>query len=197
MQVADPAPTRMSRLANIAVRAVLLTLMACMTLGLFVMSGYPQHALLSIWGTSADAEIVRTESVVYASFPYGGTVHTVAFQTLEGEAQEFERTGERVPSELGGVFEVRYLPAWPAVVQIVAEPRRSPFLFACGMLVTVLCLLSFALMEVTDEKPNLLVRIARAPGCALIAFLEHHFDRGADDAGTGAPSGHSGARQDS
>ncbi len=168
------APWR-ERLATGLTWMLVLATMGFMWVSCFWLSGFPRAALLSMFGETATAQIASSKVVQYASFPYDGTVHTVVFQTSQGATHTFELTDDPVPASLANAFEVSYLPAWPAIVQPVAVSHLSWVFLLGGILCTLVNVLFFGLIP-HDPEHNLLLRMARRPGAALIAWLERTFE---------------------
>ena len=186
MHSTDVRPSWTNRLSTAFTWTLVVSVMGLMTLSCFWLSGFPQYGLLSLWGRTAQAEIVESDQVHYASFPYDGVVHTVAFETQAGEARTYELTGEYIPPSLSGVFEVSYLPSWPLVVQATEERRLSLVFLAGGCLVTLFSILFFGLFPQSEADKSLLLRIARWPGAKLITVLERLWHRlGIDESRAG------------
>jgi len=173
-------------IADLLTWILVVSVMVTMTVAAFCISGFPQYGLLKVWGESAKAEILESEKVHYASFPYDGIVHTIAFHTAEGEPRTFEMAGEYIPPALAEVFEVRYLPSWPFVVQAVDEPRLSVFFLLSGFALVVISLLFFGLAADSRGDVGPLLRFVSRPGARMISLLEQVFDRSDIDDRTAA-----------
>jgi len=161
-----------TRLTELFVWLIVAGTALIMAVTLMLISQVPQAAVLSVFGEQTIGTLGEEKSVRYASFPYDGVIRAVTFQSADGQWHQLERGGDYVPIELGDYPTVSYLPAYPKIALLVAEPRVRYWLFGFGLMVLLLFCLMLALAEDSGNRCPLLLRPLLPAGNLLLTVLE-------------------------